>query len=67
MPRASTRRTTRAEDIDSVHVVYSPDAMRNVMQEPGFADSCLPCNLELPASKDLDRIDTPLPATVLIS
>jgi hypothetical protein len=44
--------------------IYNADAMRNVIASPEFIDSCLPCSLELPAWKALDRIDVPPPAAV---
>jgi hypothetical protein len=47
--------------------IYSPDAMRNAVQSPEYIDSCLPCNLELPAWQGLDRIDVPPPAAARAS
>jgi hypothetical protein len=39
--------------------IYSADAMRNAIEDAEFIDSCLPCDLELPAWKVLKRIEVP--------
>jgi hypothetical protein len=47
--------------------IYSPDAVRNAAQSAQCIDDCLPCNLDLPAWRGVDRIDVPAPTAVPLS